>query len=133
MQAETDDARARKHHQRLDAHDCHTEDGGVDGKERRAGARGRGRDGRVDGAARERVRVQRAAQQRGQRARRRGVAALVRHGGDGVAQAEREGIDKVFTAAGFEWREPGCSMCLGMNEDQLSPGERCASTSNRNF
>jgi len=48
-------------------------------------------------------------------------------------QAEREGLDKIFVAAGFEWREPGCSMCLGMNEDQLSPGERCASTSNRNF
>jgi len=48
-------------------------------------------------------------------------------------QAEKEGLDKVFTAAGFEWREPGCSMCLGMNDDQLSPGERCASTSNRNF
>ena len=48
-------------------------------------------------------------------------------------QAEQEGLDKVFLAAGFEWREPGCSMCLGMNEDQLSPGERCASTSNRNF
>ena len=48
-------------------------------------------------------------------------------------QAEQEGLDKIFVAAGFEWREPGCSMCLGMNEDQLSPGERCASTSNRNF
>jgi 3-isopropylmalate/(R)-2-methylmalate dehydratase large subunit len=48
-------------------------------------------------------------------------------------QAEREGLDRVFTAAGFEWREPGCSMCLGMNEDRLGPGERCASTSNRNF
>jgi 3-isopropylmalate/(R)-2-methylmalate dehydratase large subunit len=48
-------------------------------------------------------------------------------------QAEKEGLDKVFTDAGFEWREPGCSMCLGMNDDQLSPGERCASTSNRNF
>ena len=48
-------------------------------------------------------------------------------------QAEDEGLDKVFTEAGFEWREPGCSMCLGMNEDQLSEGERCASTSNRNF
>ena len=48
-------------------------------------------------------------------------------------QAEQEGLDKVFLEAGFEWREPGCSMCLGMNEDQLSPGERCASTSNRNF
>ena len=49
------------------------------------------------------------------------------------AQAEQEGLDKIFIEAGFEWREPGCSMCLGMNEDQLSPGERCASTSNRNF
>ena len=48
-------------------------------------------------------------------------------------QAEAEGLDKVFLAAGFEWREPGCSMCLGMNADRLSPGERCASTSNRNF
>ena len=49
------------------------------------------------------------------------------------AQAEAEGLDRVFTAAGFEWRAPGCSMCLGMNEDRLQPGERCASTSNRNF
>lgn len=49
------------------------------------------------------------------------------------AQAEAEGLDRVFTDAGFEWREPGCSMCLGMNEDRLAPGERCASTSNRNF
>jgi len=49
------------------------------------------------------------------------------------AQAEQEGLDKVFTEAGFEWREPGCSMCLGMNPDQLKPGQRCASTSNRNF
>jgi len=48
-------------------------------------------------------------------------------------QAEQEGLDQIFLAAGFEWREPGCSMCLGMNEDRLSPGERCASTSNRNF
>jgi 3-isopropylmalate/(R)-2-methylmalate dehydratase large subunit len=48
-------------------------------------------------------------------------------------QAEREGLDKVFKAAGFEWREPGCSMCLAMNADRLEPGERCASTSNRNF
>jgi 3-isopropylmalate/(R)-2-methylmalate dehydratase large subunit len=55
--------------------------------------------------------------------------------GSGVvkAQAEAEGLDKVFTAAGFEWRQPGCSMCLGMNADRLDPGERCASTSNRNF
>jgi 3-isopropylmalate/(R)-2-methylmalate dehydratase large subunit len=49
------------------------------------------------------------------------------------AQAEAEGLDRVFVAAGFEWREAGCSMCLGMNADRLSPGERCASTSNRNF
>ncbi|PSQ90386.1 MAG: 3-isopropylmalate dehydratase large subunit, partial [Proteobacteria bacterium SW_6_67_9] len=48
-------------------------------------------------------------------------------------QAEQEGLDELFQAAGFEWREPGCSMCLGMNTDRLSPGERCASTSNRNF
>ena len=48
-------------------------------------------------------------------------------------QAEEEGLDKIFTQAGFEWRQPGCSMCLGMNEDRLTPGERCASTSNRNF
>ena len=48
-------------------------------------------------------------------------------------QAEEEGLDKIFIAAGFEWREPGCSMCLAMNDDRLSPGERCASTSNRNF
>lgn len=48
-------------------------------------------------------------------------------------QAEAEGLDKIFTSAGFDWREAGCSMCLGMNPDQLAPGERCASTSNRNF
>jgi 3-isopropylmalate/(R)-2-methylmalate dehydratase large subunit len=48
-------------------------------------------------------------------------------------QAEQEGLDEIFTAAGFEWREPGCSMCLAMNADRLEPGERCASTSNRNF
>ncbi len=55
--------------------------------------------------------------------------------GSGIikAQAEAEGLDKIFTAAGFEWREPGCSMCLAMNADRLEPGERCASTSNRNF
>jgi len=48
-------------------------------------------------------------------------------------QAESEGLDKIFKNAGFEWRDPGCSMCLGMNPDQLKPYERCASTSNRNF
>ena len=49
------------------------------------------------------------------------------------AQAEAEGLDRIFRDAGFEWREPGCSMCLAMNDDRLEPGERCASTSNRNF
>jgi 3-isopropylmalate/(R)-2-methylmalate dehydratase large subunit len=48
-------------------------------------------------------------------------------------QAEAEGLDAVFTAAGFEWRDAGCSMCVAMNDDRLAPGERCASTSNRNF
>ena len=48
-------------------------------------------------------------------------------------QAEAEGLDQVFRTAGFDWREPGCSMCLAMNPDKLAPGERCASTSNRNF
>ncbi|MEK1933915.1 MAG: aconitase family protein, partial [Pararhizobium sp.] len=48
-------------------------------------------------------------------------------------QAEAEGLDVIFKAAGFDWREPGCSMCLAMNDDRLKPGERCASTSNRNF
>ncbi|MEM8986419.1 MAG: 3-isopropylmalate dehydratase large subunit [Pseudomonadota bacterium] len=63
-----------------------------------------------------------------------GVAAMVVPGSGLVKmQAEEEGLDAVFKAAGFDWREPGCSMCLGMNPDQLSPGERCASTSNRNF
>jgi len=62
------------------------------------------------------------------------VSAMVVPGSGLVkAQAEAEGLDKIFTAAGFEWREPGCSMCLAMNPDKLSPGERCASTSNRNF
>jgi 3-isopropylmalate/(R)-2-methylmalate dehydratase large subunit len=49
------------------------------------------------------------------------------------AEAESEGLHEVFRAAGFDWRSAGCSMCLGMNDDQLSPGDRCASTSNRNF
>ena len=62
------------------------------------------------------------------------VGALVVPGSGLVkAQAEAEGLDKIFLAAGFEWREPGCSMCLAMNADKLKPGERCASTSNRNF
>ena len=63
-----------------------------------------------------------------------GVRMLVVPGSMGVRQqAEREGLDAIFTAAGAEWRQAGCSMCLGMNPDQLSPGERSASTSNRNF
>ncbi|MBK8839910.1 MAG: 3-isopropylmalate dehydratase large subunit [Hyphomonadaceae bacterium] len=63
-----------------------------------------------------------------------GVRAMVVPGSGLIrAQAEEEGLDKVFLDAGFEWREPGCSMCLGMNPDILKPGERCASTSNRNF
>ena len=61
------------------------------------------------------------------------LALVVPGSGQVKRQAEEEGLDKIFTAAGFEWREPGCSMCLGMNEDQISAGERCASTSNRNF
>jgi len=65
---------------------------------------------------------------------RQGLRALVVPGSHRVkAEAEAEGLDKVFLAAGFEWREPGCSMCLAMNPDKLAPGERCASTSNRNF
>jgi 3-isopropylmalate/(R)-2-methylmalate dehydratase large subunit len=72
-------------------------------------------------------------------ARGKRVASTVRQAmvvaGSGLvkAQAEREGLDKIFIEAGFEWREPGCSMCLAMNADRLEPGERCASTSNRNF
>ncbi len=63
-----------------------------------------------------------------------GVRTLVVPGSHAVkAQAEAEGLDVVLTAAGFDWREPGCSMCLAMNPDKLAPGERCASTSNRNF
>jgi 3-isopropylmalate/(R)-2-methylmalate dehydratase large subunit len=63
-----------------------------------------------------------------------GVRAMVVPGSQKVkADAEREGLDRIFADAGFEWREPGCSMCLGMNPDKLTPGQRCASTSNRNF
>lgn len=61
------------------------------------------------------------------------LAMVVPGSGLVKAQAEQEGLDKIFIAAGFEWREPGCSMCLAMNADRLEPGERCASTSNRNF
>jgi len=70
----------------------------------------------------------------GQKVARNVKLALVVPGSGLVKeQAEREGLDKIFIAAGFEWREPGCSMCLAMNADRLEPGERCASTSNRNF
>jgi len=63
-----------------------------------------------------------------------GVSAMVVPGSGLVKrQAEREGLDRIFVEAGFDWREPGCSMCLGMNPDRLAAGERCASTSNRNF
>lgn len=71
-------------------------------------------------------------------AKGRKVAPAYRHSvvpgsGPVKAQAEAEGLDKIFIEAGFEWRLPGCSMCLAMNNDRLNPGERCASTSNRNF
>ena len=63
-----------------------------------------------------------------------GVQAMVVPGSGLVkVQAEQEGLAEIFREAGFEWREAGCSMCLGMNPDTLAPGERCASTSNRNF
>src|SRR3954469_17773589 len=61
------------------------------------------------------------------------LAMVVPGSGMVKTQAEQEGLDKIFLAAGFEWRQPGCSMCLAMNDDRLEPGERCASTSNRNF
>lgn len=61
------------------------------------------------------------------------LALVVPGSGLVKAQAEQEGLDRIFKEAGFEWREPGCSMCLAMNADRLEPGERCASTSNRNF
>ena len=62
------------------------------------------------------------------------VSAMVVPGSQQVAkQAESEGLDEIFRAAGFDWRTAGCSLCLGMNPDILEPGERCASTSNRNF
>jgi 3-isopropylmalate/(R)-2-methylmalate dehydratase large subunit len=68
-----------------------------------------------------------------QRASNVRLAMVVPGSGLVKEQAEREGLDVIFKAAGFEWREPGCSMCLAMNADRLEPGERCASTSNRNF
>jgi len=66
---------------------------------------------------------------------RRAVIPAIVVPGSGLvkAQAEAEGLDRIFRNAGLEWREPGCSMCVGMNGDVVAPGERCASTSNRNF
>jgi 3-isopropylmalate/(R)-2-methylmalate dehydratase large subunit len=74
-----------------------------------------------------------AAVVRGRRVASRVNAMVVPGSGQVKVQAEKEGLDRVFREAGFDWREAGCSMCLGMNPDTLSPGERCASTSNRNF
>jgi 3-isopropylmalate/(R)-2-methylmalate dehydratase large subunit len=63
-----------------------------------------------------------------------GTSAWIVPGSGAVKeQAEQEGLDRIFIEAGFDWREPGCSMCLAMNGERLNPGERCASTSNRNF
>ena len=77
---------------------------------------------------------QAAAVARGRRVAQNVKLAMVVPGSGLVkAQAEAEGLDRIFRDAGFEWREPGCSMCLAMNDDKLEPGERCASTSNRNF
>jgi 3-isopropylmalate/(R)-2-methylmalate dehydratase large subunit len=77
---------------------------------------------------------QAAAVVRGRRVAANVKQALIVPGSGLVkAQAESEGLDRIFRDAGFEWREPGCSMCLAMNDDRLQPGERCASTSNRNF
>lgn len=70
---------------------------------------------------------------RGRRVSSTVQAMVVPGSGQVKLQAEAEGLDRVFREAGFEWRDAGCSMCLGMNPDQLAPGERCASTSNRNF
>ena len=70
---------------------------------------------------------------RGRKVADRVSAMIVPGSGLVKAQAEAEGLDKIFIEAGFDWREPGCSMCLAMNDDRLKPGERCASTSNRNF
>ena len=70
---------------------------------------------------------------RGHKVHPRVNAMVVPGSGLVKAQAEAEGLDKIFIEAGFDWREPGCSMCLAMNADKLAPGERCASTSNRNF
>jgi 3-isopropylmalate/(R)-2-methylmalate dehydratase large subunit len=77
--------------------------------------------------------IARTATEGGRRVASHVTAMVVPGSGLVKEQAEAEGLDEVFRAAGFDWREPGCSMCLGMNPDRLAPGERCASTSNRNF
>jgi 3-isopropylmalate/(R)-2-methylmalate dehydratase large subunit len=77
--------------------------------------------------------IVRKATEAGRRVAEHVTAMVVPGSGLVKEQAEAEGLDAVFRAAGFDWREPGCSMCLGMNPDRLAPGERCASTSNRNF
>jgi 3-isopropylmalate/(R)-2-methylmalate dehydratase large subunit len=74
-----------------------------------------------------------AAVVKGQRVADSVDAMVVPGSGQVKRQAEQEGLDRIFAEAGFSWREAGCSMCLGMNPDTLSPGQRCASTSNRNF
>ncbi len=74
-----------------------------------------------------------AAVVRGYHVAKRVQAMVVPGSGQVKQQAEKEGLDRVFKEAGFDWREAGCSMCLGMNPDILTPGQRCASTSNRNF
>jgi len=79
------------------------------------------------------LRAAAAVAQGRQKAKNVKLALVVPGSGQVKRQAEAEGLDKIFTAAGFEWREPGCSMCLAMNADRLEAGERCASTSNRNF
>src|SRR5690606_22901948 len=74
-----------------------------------------------------------AAVARGRKVAEHVQAMVVPGSGLVKEQAEQEGLDRVLVEAGFEWREPGCSMCLAMNADKLQPGERCAATSNRNF
>ena len=115
----------------------------VDARARLHGSQGR----REDHRHRARPRVHRLMHQRPHRGSARGArkiadgkkvnanvnAMIVPGSGLVKEQAEAEGLDKIFKAAGFDWREPGCSMCLAMNPDKLAPGERCASTSNRNF
>ena len=80
------------------------------------------------------MRFRRSIRSRHRKKIHKDVQAIVVPGSGQVReQAEKEGLNKIFTEAGFEWRFAGCSMCLGMNDDQLKPGERCASSSNRNF